>query len=875
MPTANSILVTGDLVVDHHIYEGQRRHFGESASAGVTTVAQAGGAALVHDLLSQLVPSIEPKWSVHLSVALPAQPTEYPQIDGAHHAYAFWCPFPAGASAKERYWRVGEAMGFGRTAARRSQKWRPAKVPRQPKIIAISEGGLGFRSARAQWRHLPFDSCRWIVLKTTAPVTDSPLWQHLRRAYCDKLIVIVSAHDLRRSSAPIAFGSSWESTVQDVARALLDGGLQSLQSCRHLLISFDDDGGLWVDMAGPEARGTLVYDAGGIEGEHASVTPGQAFGLLSCLTATTVANLAADIDAPDFVRALERGAAAMHDLREQGHGLVDHQAPNGFPKERLMTLAKNPGHRYTTVSFPLKAALDTDPPWSLLRNSQRGKALALEMASLVVRRGPVALANIPHLRVGKLLAIDRREIEALRTVIATMRAYRDDHGNQRPLSVAVLGPPGAGKSFAVKEIAQNLLGPQAWLEFNLSQFAIGDLLGAFHQVRDRVLQGIVPVAFFDEFDSQQYRWLQYLLAPLQDGRFQEGQLTHTIGKCVFVFAGGTSWTFDTFGPPASGDPAIIQAHRDFELAKGPDFVSRIDVALDVVGPNRRRRPRRPDDDEADVTRTASGQSFTKDSNDVSYPIRRALMIRSELGCAADDKIEIDDELLKTLLERISYRHGSRSLGKLVQPLRRARPGTLSPSFLPPPAQLALHVDDPKGFADLLDKGRPASDRPLPKLTMRAVDRIAAMIHKDYRELAKQLGETVKKELDKPFQRLTPALKETNRRAVARMPAILAIGGLRLRVGKGTKELAAAVQQHLAFHLELLADAEHEGWMAYMHAKDWRYGPRRDDANKLHPCLLPFQQLREADRMKDRNTVRHYPAYVKIIEMHIDFDPADL
>ena len=86
------------------------------------------------------------------------------------------------------------------------------------------------------------------------------------------------------------------------------------------------------------------------------------------------------------------------------------------------------------------------------------------------------------------------------------------------------------------------------LEFNLAQFAeTTDLIGAFHQVRDKVLQGLTPIVFWDEFDSREYEWLQYLLAPMQDGSFQEGQITHPIGKCVFVFAGGTSYDFDNFG----------------------------------------------------------------------------------------------------------------------------------------------------------------------------------------------------------------------------------------------------------------------------------------------------------------------------------------
>lgn len=142
-----------------------------------------------------------------------------------------------------------------------------------------------------------------------------------------------------------------------------------------------------------------------------------------------------------------------------------------------------------------------------------------------------------------------------------------------------------------KRLPQKLSGPDSWLEFNLSQFAnADDLIGAFHQIRDKVLQCRLPVVFFDEFDSQSYRWLQFLLAPMQDGKFQEGQVTHPIGKCVFIFAGGTSWTYETFGPPPSsattggssssttgGVGHLSAAEMEFRLAKGPDFKSRLDA----------------------------------------------------------------------------------------------------------------------------------------------------------------------------------------------------------------------------------------------------------------------------------------------------------
>jgi hypothetical protein len=53
--------------------------------------------------------------------------------------------------------------------------------------------------------------------------------------------------------------------------------------------------------------------------------------------------------------------------------------------------------------------------------------------------------------------------------------------------------------------------------------------------------------------------------------------------------------------------------------------------------------------------------------------------------------------------------------------------------------------------------------------------------------------------------------------------------------------------------ELLAKNVHEVWARQRLADGWRYGPRRDDANKEHPCLVPYEQLPESQKTYDRNT----------------------
>jgi hypothetical protein len=41
----------------------------------------------------------------------------------------------------------------------------------------------------------------------------------------------------------------------------------------------------------------------------------------------------------------------------------------------------------------------------------------------------------------------------------------------------------------------------------------------------------LKLVLWDEFDSRGFHRLQYLLAPMQDGRFQDGALTHAVGRC--------------------------------------------------------------------------------------------------------------------------------------------------------------------------------------------------------------------------------------------------------------------------------------------------------------------------------------------------------
>jgi len=60
-------------------------------------------------------------------------------------------------------------------------------------------------------------------------------------------------------------------------------------------------------------------------------------------------------------------------------------------------------------------------------------------------------------------------------------------------------------------------------------------------------------------------------------------------------------------------------------------------------------------------------------------------------------------------------------------------------------------------------------------------------------------------------------------------------------------------------LEGLAEAAHIVWMDGKIRDGWKYGPAIDKPNKIHSCIVPYDQLSEVDKESDRDMVRGIPS----------------
>ena len=135
--------------------------------------------------------------------------------------------------------------------------------------------------------------------------------------------------------------------------------------------------------------------------------------------------------------------------------------------------------------------------------------------------------------------------------------------------------------------------------------------------------------------------------------------------------------------------------------------------------------------------------------------------------------------------------------------------------------------------------------------MTNIDLIAAAIHEAWRALSRTEGRPMQPHLDRPYAKLADADKDDNRSAARRMGDVLAVAGL------GLSDDPARPRAPLPEDLELMAEAEHNGWMAHRIQAGWSWAATRDDAAKHHPSMLPYKQLPESEKEKDRDNVRHY------------------
>jgi hypothetical protein len=650
----------------------------------------------------------------------------------------------------------------------------------------------------------------------------------------DKFMLLLDVDVLRKNGAMISRRVSWEHSATDLLWQLHNNPhIQYLSCLKYIVISFCEDGAVYIRRGAGGIKPRLVLTHGGAEGTARGAGGGM----------------------PDAWTVIAAGVAAQYyDVIENHKPLllspVLKEAANlvktGYEPDALESGdfarwlpggldSREDGN--AAIRIPVyDSSLGADPHYWCISGEVQGRKIQ-DIAFQYVNEGEKAIDGLPRLSIGKLTTVDRKEIEAFQNIKNLITEYASGKA-ARPLCIAVFGAPGSGKSFGVTQIAQSILpGLAEKLEFNVSQFAdAADLSAAFHQVRDVVLKGKLPLVFFDEFDSDRegrpLGWMKSFLMPMQDGKFKDGSGEHPIGKCILVFAGGTSSGLEQFcAPMQSEDSAEVSRFKD---VKGPDFVSRLRGAINVLGPN-------PVNDA-----------------DQSYILRRALLLRSLCGSKLPmhaGKSPINENVLKAMLLVPVYKHGARSMEAILD-MSRIEGARWDPASLPFKTQLSLHVDADVFIRLVLNEVRLES----------FTEKLAKAAHDDYCRKQAERGETGPYSC--AWERLPEEIREDNRRQVRLISKKLGSVGCGFDAGDTP---FPSIKKFTEDEIAVLARFEHMMWMAAKGAAGYEYDLRRNDApldsdgkpQKLtHPDMVPWEDLSEAAREKDIDTVKNIIPFLK-------------
>lgn len=108
----------------------------------------------------------------------------------------------------------------------------------------------------------------------------------------------------------------------------------------------------------------------------------------------------------------------------------------------------------------------------------------------------------------------------------------------------------------------------------------------------------------------------------------------------------------------------------------------------------------------------------------------------------------------------------------------------------------------------------------------------------------------------PWEQLPESLRESNRRQAADI-------GHKLRaVGCDIEPLAdwdAAPLAFTAAEVQLLARMEHDRWRTEREAAGWHLAPAKSEPQRESPFLVPWDELSEETKERDRDPVRAMPA----------------
>ncbi|KAK2762829.1 hypothetical protein FQN54_001004 [Arachnomyces sp. PD_36] len=677
---------------------------------------------------------------------------------------------------------------------------------------------------------------QFLLYHMARPLCSGKIWETLRNGPFvgadrkqdpEKVIVIIDANDLRAEGIELSHGLSWEKTSEGFVEQLGSvGRLVSLVTCAHLIVRFGCAGAIY-HRGLRVVRPTLFFDPLSAEGDFArrnlGHVPGEPEAFVAGFTKALIESKDLNVE-----ESIESGLRTARRLARRGLSIQDPESPQCSPVHAFSEIMGNfnQAEDDKLIKFLIPSdeiSRSNDPNWSLLDYTIGDPS---EVARRIVKEGTHSPAShVPLARFNRLVLVDRHDIESFRTLFNFLEEYLAARKG-KPLSIALFGPRGSGKSFSAFQVAEAATKGQKTqrLRFDLSQFTgLDDLLAAFHSVRDCTLEGFIPLVYFNGFDTPfsgtQFGWFPYLLPPMLAGKFSDRGISRPIGSAVFFFGATVVKNHEMLCRLSKADSA--------RLTLAHDFLGCLHGFVNVLGPDR------------------------SEPGDRLYPVRRAVILRALLEerepnlITRGKMISIDDSVLNRLLLVPEYRQGIRSLKAIIAMSRLNGCRRFERAALPPKSQMDVHVE----YSTFM---RYANGIPIPQSIREG---LARSLHEVYIENRRKIAVTSPaRETLQEWSELDEEFKESARAHADSIPQKLRLISCFL---SEKQEYREPVKEFTPAQIELLAENEHDRWNAERLQKQWHLGELAP-AKRKSPFLVPWANLGGEWRNIDRVMVASYP-----------------
>lgn len=777
--------------------------------------------------------------------------------DNLIYSYALLGEYQYSKNDDKIVYRIKEFNGFSGPKDNTQFTNFPLKDDNDADLVVLDDAGNYFRRNKENWpKIINSNEKPTILLKMCGDLFNGELWDFLISKHSDNLIIILNANDLREYGINISKKLSWERTAQDFMLEIKNNPkISKIKKCPHVIIRLGLEGAIYYTNNHGEVQGKLFYDPYVSEDGYYEQFEGIMQGFNNAFTAALASKIVEN-GTQDIPNGIKKGIISTINLLKYGLGLKNEKGDNkpDYPFEKIFNFPSSNINRIKSVVIP---DYDTDKNWTILE-SQINNVIYSKSKDLVdyhkhkkcglfskeslaceyVINGKTSYVGcIPSGIFGKLKTADKNEIENYQSVRNLLKEYIATENPRSPLSIAVFGQPGSGKSFGVTQLAKSIDSSQITkMVFNVAQWTSQqDLINSLHKVTDQVLRDKIPLVFFDEFDSnyekEQLGWLKFFLAPMQDCKYKDGETMHPIGKSIFVFAGGTSPNIQHFSREQFDrqltEEELKIAHEIFKRAKGPDFLSRLRGYINILGPN-----------------WAGGI-------DSSYIFRRGIFLRSILemknkNIFNGNKLSIDHGVLRAFLRIPHYKHGVRSMEAIIDMSILADKKKFEVSALPI-NHLDLHVNKEQ-FMNIVLRDR---------LFEESIENLSREIYQQ--SLQNNAQKKEKYSNIKPWEVLDESIKDSNRRKAQNI-----IDNLH-NIGYDYIPKVKGVSNSVKFteaEFEILAEMEHDRWTLEKISNGWIYGPEKDVKLKTTPFLVHWHELSDIKKSRDRDIASKIPDYLE-------------